>query len=839
MRTSENTEDKALIVVDNGDVPETLAILPVDEQVAYPGLNMTLAISTNSLALVEAEMKKNRTIGVMGIQRSSDSLPPREHIQGAGTAVKILYVTQKAGDQALVVVHGIKRFRVKRWIENEPYLRAEVAAAPELVEADIETEAMHRSLRSLTQAVFSMSSGIPKEAIEGLNRIKSPLALGYVAAAHAEIDFEEKQQLLDEDNLKAKLRLLIAHFSREKEVLSLGKKIQREAHDEMSKSQRDYYLRQQLKAIKKELGESDDERSEVDEYRQRIEDADMTAEARKEAERELERFAEMSPQSAEYSMVKSYLDWLVDLPWNHVSQDQGDIGLARQVLNEDHYGLPEVKERIIEYLAVRNLLNIRSLKQGKDPSASFPSTATGVILCFSGPPGVGKTSLGRSIARAMGRKFTRMSLGGIRDEAEIRGHRRTYIGALPGRVIQAIKRAGTRNPVFMLDEIDKVGMDWRGDPSSALLEVLDPEQNAAFRDHYLDVDFDLSDVVFIATANQLENIPAALRDRLEIIGLDGYTDYEKTQIAIRHLIPRQLVNHGLTDTEVTFMDRAIRKIIRDYTREAGVRQLERLIGSICRKCVVNLTTNGWSHVMMTPEHVADYLKKEKFENELSEEIDMPGVATGLAVTATGGDILFVEAARMNGSGKLKLTGQLGDVMKESVQIAYSYVRAQSEKLAIAAQQFETTDVHLHVPAGAIPKDGPSAGIAMVMALASLYSDRPVRGNVGMTGEVTLRGRVLPVGGIKMKVLAAHRAGLDTVILPQRNVRDLDDVPQDIRKRMQFVMVDKIDDAFEIALASSDEIPGKARRRLHTDPKRLDEQVLADKLVDISRGSERR
>jgi ATP-dependent Lon protease len=510
----------------------------------------------------------------------------------------------------------------------------------------------------------------------------------------------------------------------------------------------------------------------------------------------------MTPQSAEYSLIKTYLDWLLDLPWNRLSEDQADIKVAREILDEDHYGLQGVKERLIEYLAVRNLLKIRGPQKNTKPKAPF-STAMGVILCFAGPPGVGKTSLGQSIARAMGREFTRMSLGGIRDEAEIRGHRRTYIGAMPGRIIQAIKRSGTRNPVFMLDEVDKIGSDWRGDPSSALLEVLDPAQNGTFRDHYLDVDFDLSDVIFIATANQLESIPAALRDRLEIIELEGYTEFEKIQIAKRHLIPRQLTSHGLIDSEMTFMDKAIRKIIGSYTREAGVRQLERLIGSVCRKCVVNLTTHGWSHVMVTPEQVTEFLKKEKFENEHSEAIDVPGVATGLAVTATGGDILYVEATRMHGDGQLKLTGQLGDVMKESAQIAYSYIRAQAEKLAIEPQAFDNREVHLHVPAGAIPKDGPSAGIAMTMSLASLFSNRPVRSGVGMTGEITLRGRILPVGGIKMKVLAAHRAGLTTVVLPKRNERDLEDVPEEIRNAMQFILVDRIDEAIDIGLTRSE------------------------------------
>ena len=467
------------------------------------------------------------------------------------------------------------------------------------------------------------------------------------------------------------------------------------------------------------------------------------------------------------------------------------------MLDKDHYGLQGVKDRIVEYLAVRNLLAIRKVNKNDDVQSN--AAAAGVILCFAGPPGVGKTSLGQSIARAMGREFTRMSLGGVRDEAEIRGHRRTYIGAMPGRIIQAMKRAGTRNPVFMLDEVDKIGMDWRGDPSSALLEVLDPAQNAAFRDHYLDVDFDLSDVVFITTANQLDTIPAPLRDRMEIIQLDGYTELEKIQIAKGHLIPRQLASHALQDSDVTFMDAAVRKIIGDYTREAGVRQLERLIGAVCRKAIVKLTSGTWQHVLITPEVVADYLKKEKFESENSETIDVPGISTGLAVTSVGGDILFVEATRMGGDGKLTVTGQLGDVMKESARIAHSYVRSKSARLKIEPQSFKKSDVHLHVPAGAVPKDGPSAGVAMVMALASLYSNRVVRSKVGMTGEITLRGRVLPVGGIKMKVLAAHRAGLNTVILPKRNEKDLEDVPAEVRDTMRFILVDHIDEALEVAL----------------------------------------
>ncbi|MFY9704503.1 MAG: endopeptidase La, partial [Desulfobacterales bacterium] len=532
------------------------------------------------------------------------------------------------------------------------------------------------------------------------------------------------------------------------------------------------------------------------EYRLKIDDAALPEEALKEAERELKRLGGMSPQAAEYSVIKTYLDWLIDLPWSKTSEDQSDIGRARAVLDEDHYGLEDVKQRLIEYLAVRKLIQERGKPDATGKSAE-PSEAMGVILSFAGPPGVGKTSLGQSIARALGRKFTRMSLGGMRDEAEIRGHRRTYIGAMPGRIIQALKRAGTRNPVFMLDEVDKIGVDWRGDPSSALLEVLDPAQNKAFRDHYLDVDFDLSDVIFITTANQLETIPAPLRDRMEIIQLDGYTEYEKLQIAQRHLVPRQLKAHALADEEITFTAEALRKIVQDYTREAGVRNLERQIGAVCRKSVVKIAAQEWSHVIITPELVREYLKKEKFESELSENIEIPGIATGLAVTAVGGDILFIEATRMNGRGKLTLTGQLGDVMRESAQIAHSYVRSKAAELGVDPNRFEKTDVHLHVPAGAVPKDGPSAGVAMAMAMASLFSGRPVRGDVGMTGEVTLRGRVLPVGGIKQKILAAHRAGLTTVILPKRNEKDLEDLPDEVRNTLIFVTVDRIDEAFKV------------------------------------------
>ncbi len=658
-----------------------------------------------------------------------------------------------------------------------------------------------RNWRETVFEVLAMTPNSSKEAAETISRIKDPLQLAYVTTFNMNLTTEVRQELLEIDSVSQKIRMLLTHLSQEKEKLSIGKKIQSEVQEKMNKKQRDYFLRQQLKAIKKELGETDEPSSESDEYAERIEGSDMPEEAHKEAVRELERMEQMSPQSAEYPIIKTYLDWLIDLPWNQLSDDSGDIPGARRILDEDHYGLEEIKERLIEYIAVRRLVKDRA----DAPSQADDNSAMGVILCLAGPPGVGKTSLGRSVARALGRQFTRMSLGGVRDEAEIRGHRRTYIGAMPGRIIQSIKRAGTRNPVFMLDEIDKIGQDWRGDPSSALLEVLDPAQNSTFRDHYLDVDFDLSEVIFIATANQLDTIPGPLRDRMEIIQIDGYTALEKLQIAKRHLIPRQLKSHRLKEDEVTFVEGAVAKIIHDYTREAGVRSLERHIAAICRKGIVELSEKGWSHVVVTESMVRDFLKKERFDAEQSETFDLPGIATGLAVTSVGGDILYIEASRMPGKGRLSLTGQLGDVMKESAEIALSYVRSKAELLDIDPAEFQISDVHVHVPAGALPKDGPSAGVAMVMTLASLFSGKPVRNDVGITGEITLRGRVLPVGGIKMKVLAAHRAGLKTVILPQRNSADIDELPEEIRSEMTFVTVDRIDQAIDEAFAGQTEV----------------------------------
>ncbi|MEF3167843.1 MAG: endopeptidase La [Deltaproteobacteria bacterium] len=782
------------------DIPSELPILPLRNTVAYPFTVLPLAIGiARSVRLIEDALEKDRLIGLVAMKDPEIQEPIAGQVYETGTVALIQRVARTPDNALQVVVQGIERFRVESWLDPSPYLRGRITLAPDTVEEGVELDALKRSLVDLAREVMSLLPNVPREFGAFLDKVRDPRFLAYLVASNARLDVSEGQMILEADSIKEKLRMLVSHLGREREVLTLEQKIESEAREEMDKAQREYFLRQQLKAIRKELGEYEEGQDVADEYRRKLDEAGLPEEARKEAERELRRLEGLSPQAAEYSVIKTYLDWLVELPWNVVDRERLDIAHARAVLDEDHYDLDEVKDRIIEYLAVRKLIADRGADR---KTAAKQEGAMGAILCFVGPPGVGKTSLGQGIARALERKFTRMSLGGMRDEAEIRGHRRTYIGAMPGRIIQAIKRAGTRNPVFMLDEVDKVGKDWRGDPSSALLEVLDPAQNHAFRDHYLDVDFDLSDVIFIATANQLETIPEPLKDRMEIIQLDGYTEHEKLHIARTYLVPRQVCANGLDPGEIEFQDDAIRKIIQDYTRESGVRDLERQIGSICRKTAVRIAEGGPSGVMVvTPEKVREFLKRERFFSEVSEKMEIPGISTGLAVTATGGDILFIEATRMKGKGGLTLTGQLGDVMRESAQIAYSYVRSKAAELGIDPDVFEGMDIHVHVPAGAIPKDGPSAGVAMVCAIASLLSGRPVRYTVGMTGEITLRGRVLPVGGVKMKVLAAHRGGLSTVILPRRNERDLDDLPEDVRGALRFIPVDTIDEVLDAALVS--------------------------------------
>ncbi len=781
------------------NIPKDLPILPLRNTIAYPFVILPLVIGIpRSIELIEDALEGNRLVGLLAMKDSAVSEPQPDQIYKIGTVAMVSQITRMSNNMLQVVVQGIERFRVVKWLETEPYLKANIALSPDEVETGIELDALQRSLRDLAKEVVALSPHLTDQTGDFLNQVEDPRYLVYLVSANAALKVEDGQKIMGMDRLNDKMTALIAYLTHEKEMLKLGKKIQSKAKKEIDKTQREYYLRQQLKAIQKELGETNEAHSVVSEYSDKIEKADLPEEAKKETQRELKRLEGMSPQSPEYSVIKTYLDWMIDLPWNVLSEDQLDINHARIVLDEDHYDLQEVKDRVIEYLAVRKLVKDRGI-YNEPVEKTGADDAMGAILCFTGPPGVGKTSLGQSIARALGRKFTRMSLGGMRDEAEIRGHRRTYIGAMPGRIIQAIKRSGTRNPVFMLDEVDKIGSDWRGDPSSALLEVLDPAQNHAYRDHYLDVDFDLSNVIFITTANNLETIPPPLRDRMEIIQLNGYTEYEKIRIAQGFLMPRQFKVNGLRKDEIEFTEEAFRKIIQDYTREAGVRNLERQIGAICRKVAVKIAAGEATYMKITSEIVREHLKKEKFESGSSEAIEIPGIATGLAMTRAGGDIIFIEATRMKGNGKFILTGQLGDVMRESAKIAYSYVRSKVDGKKVDPERFERSDVHVHVPAGAIPKDGPSAGIAMVMALASLFTCRPIHSNIGMTGEVTLRGRVMPVGGIKMKVLAAHRAGLTTVILPKRNERDLDELPDEVRTDMTFLPVERIDEALKAAL----------------------------------------
>jgi ATP-dependent Lon protease len=784
-------------------IPTELPILPLRNTVAFPFSMLPLVVGLpRSVKLVEEAMEGNRLIGLFAVHDPEVEEPGPDGIHQVGVAAVITKVVRMQDDSLQVVVHGLERIKIRQWTTVDPYIKAQVEVSPDIVAEGVEMEALRRSLLDISSKVVKLMPDMPNEAIEFVRRIDDPRLLVYLVASNIRIETADAQELLGYDTVDAKFRKLIALLSHELEVLQLGQKIQSEAHSGMEKAQREYFLREQLKAIQKELGDDEGQGSEVEEYRKKIEACGMKKEAKEEADRELDRMSKMSPQSAEYGVIKTYLDWLVSLPWQTLTEDNLDISHARQVLNEDHYDLVEIKDRILEYLAVRKLRKERGLD---DEAAGDEDIhrAGGTILCFVGPPGTGKTSLGRSIARALGRKFTRMSLGGVRDEAEIRGHRRTYIGALPGRVIQSLKRVGSRNPVFMLDEVDKIGSDWRGDPASALLEVLDPQQNHAFRDHYLDVDFDLSEVIFICTANMLEPIPAPLRDRMEILSLDGYTEHEKISIAKGYLLPRQIKVNGLSADEIVVQEDAHRLIVREYTREAGVRNLEREIGSVCRKLATKIAEgSAQTPFIVTAEVVREFLGKPRFYFEAALRTSRPGVATGLAVTGSGGDVLFVEAAQMRGHEHLTLTGQLGDVMQESARIALSYVRSHCAELGVSSCFFNESDIHLHVPAGAIPKDGPSAGVTLVTALVSLLTGVPVRSDVGMTGEITLQGQVLPIGGVKQKTLAAHRAGLKTVILPARNEVDLKEVPDDVRAEMRFVLADHIEQVLDVALEKS-------------------------------------
>jgi ATP-dependent Lon protease len=794
-------------------IPSVLPILPLRGIVVYPQTAVPLTIGqSRSIRLVDDVVAgEQRLIGLITSRDPELEIPEPKDLFSVGT-VAIVHRLFRAPDGTIrLLVQGVVRFRVGEFLQTEPYLKAQITIVPETVEEGLEIEALARNARTQFERIAEMIPTIPRELVASVMSLEDPLQTVYTITNFQRMDLKDAQELLELDSVSAKLRKLVAILAREIEVLEIGQKIQNEARSEIEKVQREYFLREQLKAINRELGEGDEQQAEVEELRQKIDAAKMPEEADKQSRRELDRLSHLPSAAAEYSVIRTYLDWLVSLPWAVSTQDNLDIVHARDVLDQDHFGLEDVKERILEYLAVRKLRHERADELEKEPVDEIRHVREGVILCFVGPPGVGKTSLGRSIARAMGRKFIRISLGGMRDEAEIRGHRRTYIGAMPGRILQALRRVESHNPVFMLDEVDKLTFDFHGDPASALLEVLDPEQNSEFRDHYLEVAYDLSQVMFITTANQLDPIPPPLRDRMEIITLSGYTEGEKIAIANGYLIPRQIRENGLRAEEITLTEDSLKEIIRSYTREAGVRSLEREIGSVCRKVVTHIAEGKLETVEITPDKVHEYLGRPTFFG--TEEIDMrtsiPGVATGLAYTPVGGDILFIEATRMPGNKGFQITGSLGNVMQESARAALSYVRSRADELGLDGSFFDKSDIHLHIPAGAQPKDGPSAGITMATALVSLISGRPVRHDVGMTGEITLRGQVLPVGGIKEKVLAAHRHGLKIIILPMRNEADLEDLPEEVRKSLKFVFVETMDEAIYAALCP---LPRKTRRK---------------------------
>ncbi|MGE3796514.1 MAG: endopeptidase La [Thermomicrobiales bacterium] len=789
----------------------TLPILPLRGTVVFPQTVVPLAAAQpRSLRLIDEVMSSDRAVGVVMQHNAEQEGAGPEEIHEIGTLSTILQMMRVPDGSVRLAVQGSERIRIVEWVSEEPYLMAKVVIVPDEDSNSVEVEALSRNTLELFQRLVELVPHLPEELVTAALNIDDPQHLLYMVASNLRMEPAERQELLEIGGLKEKLAFLNAFISKELDVLELGKRIQSEVQEELSKSQRDYYLREQLKAIRRELGEESEAEAEITELREKVENASMPEEALKEANRELDRLSKLPPAAAEYGVIKTYLDWLTALPWSVSTEGELDINRAKEILDEDHYDLEKVKARILEYLAVR-MLKMEQLaavpEEERDDSHKLLHREP--ILCFVGPPGVGKTSLAQSIARALGREMTRMSLGGVRDEAEIRGHRRTYVGAMPGRIIQAIRRAGSNDPVFVLDEVDKLGSDWRGDPSSALLEVLDPEQNDTFRDHYLDVPFDLSKVMFIATANMLDTIPAALRDRMEIIDLAGYTDDDKLNIARRFLIPKQMTANGLKNQKLTWKDDAVLQIIRHYTREAGVRNLEREIGTVCRKIATKIASGEKAPKQVTLTGVREYLGRPRFfYEELSARTSQPGVAIGVGVTGVGGDIMFIEATRMTGKGSMQVTGQLGDVMKESAHAALSYVRSRAGDLAIDPEFFQSSDIHVHVPAGAIPKDGPSAGVAMTTALISLLTKIPVQDDVAMTGEITLRGQVLPVGGIKEKALAAQRAGISRFVLPLRNEVDLDELPQELKDEMTFIPVRTMDEA--LAAVMPEEFQGLDR-----------------------------
>src|SRR5216684_1172111 len=836
-------------------IPDELPILPLKDTVIYPFAVQPLGVGQErSIHLIDEVMRGSRLVVLVAQKSAEIEEAGPDDIFKIGTVSRIARMIRMPDGTIQIIVQGLERVAIGEFTQEKPYLVAHVTLKPDIQEEDKETEAIKRNVVGYFQRLVALVQNLPEGVAAAALNLEEARQVVYVIATFVQMDLELRQKLLELDSVHAKLENLSDFLAHELEIFELGKKIQTSAQEEMGKVQREYLLREQLKAIQRELGEENEEQATVNELRRKIDEAKMSDEALKEANRELSRLEKMPTASPEYSIIRTYLELLASLPWSKSTGEKIDVPRARQVLDHDHYDLEKIKDRILEYLAVRRLKEERMAEQaqrqteaaavadGGERRATEPllsAEATRLInrepiLCFVGPPGVGKTSLGQSIARALGRKFARMSLGGIRDEAEIRGHRRTYIGAMPGRIIQTLRRVETNDPVIMLDEVDKVGADWRGDPSSALLEVLDPEQNYNFRDNYLDLPFDLSRVMFIATANALEPIPAALRDRMEILELSGYTEEQKLHIARNYLLPKQLEANGLKKDELTLDDDTLRRIARDYTREAGVRNLEREIGSLCRKVAKQIAEGRDTPIHVTAEQVPEYLGQQRFFEEVAERIDRPGIATGLVVTSVGGEINFIEAAAMPGKdGQLTLTGQLGDVMKESAIAALSYVRSNAEALGLPPNVFENQNVHIHVPAGAIPKDGPSAGVTMVTVLVSLASGRKVRSDVAMTGEITLRGKVMPIGGIKEKVLAAYRSGIRTVILPKKNEQDLlEDLPKELRDEMHFVFITDIREVLDAALEGGlgKEAKGRAKEAAngHERPKRRKTEKAAAK-----------
>ncbi|MGE5618506.1 MAG: endopeptidase La [Sphingomonadaceae bacterium] len=778
-------------------IPEVLPIQPLRGTVAYPFAAIPLQISQErSVRLMEDVARGNRLVVLVAQRRAEVETAGPSELYGMGTVARVLQLVRHPQGGMTVAVQGLERALILEYTSEHPYLVGKIELRPEVEERTPEVEALRRNLLGLFQRMVALSNYLPSELSGAVATIEDPREFAYVVASNVRGEVALNQAILEVDSVREKLKMLTDHLEREIAVMEIGESIRAQAQERISRSQREYILREQLRAIQRELGEEEEGPDrEIAQLRKRLDEAGLPPEARQEADRELSRLEQLPAVSPEHGIIVNYLDWLSSLPWNKVTGGKIDVPHARQVLDEDHYDLDQIKERILEYLAVRKL---KEERMGETPGEE--GLMREPILCFVGPPGVGKTSLGQSIARSMGRKFIRISLGGVRDEAEIRGHRRTYVGAMPGRIIQGIRRVGTADPVFMLDEVDKLAVGYQGDPAAALLEVLDPAQNYSFTDNFLGVPFDLSRVMFVTTANNLDTIPGPLLDRMEVLELAGYTEEEKLHIARRYLVPKQLRAHGLAPEEVSFDDEALRVVIRDYTREAGVRNLERQIATVCRKAARQLAEGARGPIRVTAESIHDFLGRPRFFAQVAERIDRPGVATGLAWTPTGGEIIFVEATMMQGrNNRLILTGMLGDVMRESAQAALSYVRSNAHSLGIDPVIFEDKDIHIHVPAGAIPKDGPSAGITMAVALASLVTGRAVRHDVAMTGEVTLRGKLLPVGGIKEKVLAARRAGIRTVLLPRRNEPALEEVPEELRNEMRFVLVDTIEQALAEAL----------------------------------------